>query len=229
MRFWAMFHFDGVTWPPEVTLGRAARVGEPGWLSAVSPLPWPKSQTLPGTPQHLKNSIFFPLRLQVKSPPNECAKREWDPIKKCLTVPSQGPRSVDQRFLGWWRPFMEPPCPSLGPNDPHPSSHSCIFQPTVTTPGSRTPPANLVGSPVSVYPARLEGPGSARHPNTTSGLIRRGSKLPSWAGYTGMAMSLPTHRETRGATGSQLITRSRWSLALAFCSGRRSLDWQRIR
>lgn len=93
-----MFHFDRVTWPPEVTLGRAARVGEPGWLSAVSPLPRPESQTLPGTPQHLKNSVFFPLRSQVKSPPNECAKREWDPIRKCLTVPLQGPRFCGPAF-----------------------------------------------------------------------------------------------------------------------------------
>ena len=73
---------------------------------------------------------------------------------------------------------MESSCPSLGPNDAHPSLHSCIFQPTVRTSGSGTPPADLVGSPVG----RWEGPGSAQHPNTTSGLIRRGSKLPSWWG-----------------------------------------------
>lgn len=119
---------------------------------------------------------------------------------------------------------MELPCPSLGPNDPHPSPYTCIFQPTVMTPGSGTPPANLVGSPVSVYPARWEGPGSARHANTTSGLIRWGSKLPSWAGYTGVAMSLPTHRETLGASGSRLVTGSQWSLGLALCRGTRSLD-----
>lgn len=73
---------------------------------------------------------------------------------------------------------MESPCPSTGPNDAHPSPHSCIFQPTVRTSGSGTPPADSVGSPVGHW----EGPGSAQHPNTTSGLIRRGSKLPSWWG-----------------------------------------------
>ena len=205
----------------------------PGWESGLAVGSQPSALTresdLAGNTPTSKEFHFSPLWSQVKSPPNECAKREWDPIKKCLTVPLQGPRSVAQRLPGWWRLFMESPCPSLGPNDAHPSPHSCIFQPTVRTSGSRTPPADLVGSPVG----RWEGPGSAQHPNTTSGLIRRGVQAPFLVGYTGVAMSLPIPRETRGAsrptTRGQLNTGSRWSLCFALCRGRCSLDWgQRI-